>query len=175
MEPIGFGSRAIRDGMLEDACLDEAGATVTVSSVSESTLSFEACSPNPPPYPVIGPHSIPSLLITVSSTTTESESTPTPSSVSLTSSESVSVPSQTPPPPSLLARPVPSRSDGYDYSFLILSPSMHSSVLIPEGAERPFKTSSLRPSSSMSGVPSEEVATVPPRVRSRQSQRLPWN
>jgi hypothetical protein len=134
-----------------------------VSSVSESRLSFEASSSSPPPSPVIEPPSIPSLLTTVSSTTTESESTPTPSSVSSTSSESVSVPSQTPPPSSLLARSVPSRSDGYDYSFLMPSPSMHSSVPIPEGADKSFETSFLRPSFSMSDVPSEEVATVPPK------------
>lgn len=31
MESIGFGSRAIRDGTLEDACLDEVETTVTVA------------------------------------------------------------------------------------------------------------------------------------------------
>lgn len=146
-------------------------STVEPESETESTLTVEPRSLTVPPTPVVESPSGPSLLSSVSSTSTESESTPTPSSISSPSSDHISIPSQTPPPSSILARSVPSRTDGYDSSFLMPSPSMHSTMLPAEPIDKSFETSFLRP--SMSDVPTEDLPVPPPPKSEAESTSTP--
>ena len=139
--------------------LSSVSSPMVVSPSSVSLLSS----------PVLVSASSVSLLSSAPSSLTASVSTPTPSSLTSSPTPSISEsahegsPPPPPPPPSEpvsdVARSVPSRSDGYESSVLMPSPSIQSSIPMPEGADKSFETSFMRP--SMSEMHTEDVPASP--------------